>query len=249
MILLGFIWLVLLVIDLTRGLNPLLQHLTTTIWAVFILEFLLRLVIAPQKLRFFRRNWLTIIALIVPALRVFRIFRVLRLLRLARASRSLRLVRLVTSVNRGMSALGATLRRNQFGYVMGLSFLITCAGAAGMYAFERPLSTSGAFHSYPNSLWWTAMMMTTMGSDFWPQTPEGRVLCLLLAIYAFAVWGYVTATIATFFLGRHQQQKDSSHAAAASLEALRKEIAALRDQVRLLSEGRKGEDHHHPDRP
>ncbi len=40
------------------------------------------------------------------------------------------------------------------------------------------------------------MIMTTMGS--WPQTPEGRVLCLLLAVYAFAVFGYVTAMLAAF---------------------------------------------------
>jgi len=45
------------------------------------------------------------------------------------------------------------------------------------------------------------MIMTTMGSQYWPQTPEGRMLCLFLALYAFAVFGYVTAAIATFFIG------------------------------------------------
>ncbi len=41
-----------------------------------------------------------------------------------------------------------------------------------------------------------------MGSDYWPRTPEGRILCLLLALYAFAVFGYVTATLASYFIGR-----------------------------------------------
>jgi voltage-gated potassium channel len=46
------------------------------------------------------------------------------------------------------------------------------------------------------------MLLTTMGSDYWPRTPEGRFLCLLLAVYAFTVFGYVTAAIAAYFVDR-----------------------------------------------
>jgi voltage-gated potassium channel len=46
-----------------------------------------------------------------------------------------------------------------------------------------------------------------MGSDYWPQTPEGRLLCLLLAIYAFAVFGYVTAAIAAYFVDRDKSER------------------------------------------
>ena len=35
--------------------------------------------------------------------------------------------------------------------------------------------------------------MTTLGSEYWPKSTEGRLLCFLLAVYAFAVWGYITA--------------------------------------------------------
>ena len=45
------------------------------------------------------------------------------------------------------------------------------------------------------------MLLTTMGSEYWPRTPEGRFVCLLLSIYAFAVFGYITATLASFFIG------------------------------------------------
>lgn len=44
------------------------------------------------------------------------------------------------------------------------------------------------------------MLLTTMGSEYWPQTAEGRILCLLLSVYAFAVFGYVTAAIADYFV-------------------------------------------------
>ena len=59
-----------------------------------------------------------------------------------------------------------------------LSVLVTLAGAAGMYAFEGPERIG----RYPDALWWTAMMMTRMGSETWPQTGEGRILCLVLAL-------------------------------------------------------------------
>ena len=48
------------------------------------------------------------------------------------------------------------------------------------------------------------MMLTTSGSDQWPQSPEGRAL-LPAGIYAFAIFGYVTATIATLLLGQEQR--------------------------------------------
>lgn len=235
MIFLGFAWLVLLVLDLTRGLTPFLQYVTTGIWVIFIFEFLLRFAVAPAKLLFLKASWLTLIALAVPALRVFRIVRVVRVLRLARATRGLRLVRLVTSVNRGMSALRATLRDNRFGYVMGLSAIISFTAAAGMYALERPAAGEGKFDSYVTAVWWTAMMMTTMGADFFPQSPEGRFLALLVAVYAFAMWGYVTATIATFFLGRERQTGHTRPATAAGLEELRAEVVKLRHEIRQLS--------------
>ena len=86
------------------------------------------------------------------------------------------------------------------GYVLGLTLLVTLLGAAGMAAFEPASEVAGGFDGFGHALWWTAMLMTTMGSDFWPRTPEGRVLCVLLALYAFAVFGYITASMASLFV-------------------------------------------------
>lgn len=67
-----------------------------------------------------------------------------------------------------------------------------------MYAFENNLPAGRGFDSYWAALWWTLMIMTTMGSEFWHRTAEGRVLCVLLALHAFGVFGYVTAALAFF---------------------------------------------------
>lgn len=56
-------WLALLVLKLTGDTNGLLQWLGTAIWAVFILDFALRLAIAPNGLAYVARNWLTLLSL------------------------------------------------------------------------------------------------------------------------------------------------------------------------------------------
>lgn len=134
-----------------------------------------------------------------------------------------------------MKALGAAMQRRGFGYVAALTLVVTLAGAAGMYAFEKEGPAGRSLGSYGAALWWTAMIMTTMGSDYWPQTAEGRILCLVLALYGFAVFGYVTATLATFFIGRDAENKNAELAGAQLVEELRGEIAALRGEVRALA--------------
>ena len=231
MIVLGLVWLILLIVEFVRGLSPLLETAGTVIWILFILDFLLKFTLATRRWRYVKRNWLTVIALAVPALRVLRIGRAFALLRAARAARGLRLVRVVTSVNRGMSSLGATMSRRGFGYVVALTLIVTFAGAAGMLAFERDVPDRDGLHDYGSSLWWTAMLMTTNGSAYWPQTAEGRVHCFLMSLYAFAVFGYITATLASVFIDQDANSEKAGLAGAASIDALRDEIAGLRRAV------------------
>jgi voltage-gated potassium channel len=236
MLVLAFVWLALLIVEFIWGESSLFEIIGTSIYVVFILNFALEFTLAPRKGQYLKHNWLTAISLLVPALRIFRVFRVFRVLRLARAGRSLRLLRVVSSLNRGMRALGASLSRRGFGYVLALTLLVTFAGAAGMYAFENEVP--GGLRTYGEALWWTAMIMTTMGSQYWPQTGEGRLLCVFLALYAFAVFGYVTATLATFFIGRDADSDDAELAGSAQLTTLREEIRAMREEMRALAERR-----------
>jgi voltage-gated potassium channel len=235
MLVLGFAWLALFVIELTRGLTPLLEVLGTVIWVIFILDFTLKFTLAPSKFVYLKSNWLSAIALILPALRIFRVTRVLRVLATARASRGIQLVRMFAGTNRGMRSLSTSLGRRGFGYVVMLTVVITLVGAAGIYAFESNTPDGSGLKDYGTALWWTAMLMTTLGSEYWPQTPEGRVLCFILALYAFAVFGYLTAAIATFFLGRDAENDEAEIAGAKSIKALHDEIAALRADIRALS--------------
>lgn len=230
MIYLGFIWVLLLIVDLTRGLSPLLTAAGTAIWVIFIADFVVRMIIAPHRLLYVKRNWLTAISLLVPALRIFRVFRVFRLVGVTRGSS---LVRVVGSLNRGMRSLGSALGRRGFGYVMGTTIIVTFGGAAAMYAFEHAVPGTG-ITGYWAAVWWTAMVMTTMGSDYFPRTMQGRLLCVMLALYAFTIFGYVAATLATYFIGRDAENPQSDIASEKSVEELRRDIQALQKEVHAL---------------
>lgn len=247
---LSLLWLILLVIDLTRGLSGPLLILHYVIWAIFILDFAIRFAIAPEKLPYFKKNWLTAVSLALPALRLFRalqFLRYLRYLRTLRAARSLTLVRVVSSVNRGMRATRGVLGRKRLVYIITTTLIVIATGAAGMTAFENPntLRADGyepapgeSIANYAEGLWWTTMIITSLGSQYWPRSSEGRILCVLLALYGFAVFGFITATISSWLVGKDtsavEQTRPTPPAPPAVSASLIAEIATLRHEFAQL---------------
>ncbi len=234
---LGLVWLALLVVELVWGLSSLLSGLVWAIWVLFVADFTLRLALAPHKLPFLKNNWLTVISLVVPALRVFAIFKAVRLLKLSQTIRGAQLVRVVSSVNRSMNTLRAYLVTHRMGYILALTTLVVLAGSAGMWTLESAYAVKGGFANFGEAFWWTAMIITTMGSAYWPQTLEGRVLAFLLSAYALSIFGYITAFLATYFIGRDANAKQAATSRNdAAIAELTAQIEALRKELRERAE-------------
>jgi voltage-gated potassium channel len=233
LVVLSFVWLALLVLEFVVGTDTRLELLFYAIWVVFIIEVVIQLVIAPNRRSYLRGNWLKVVALVVPALRALRALSALRFLRAAGAVRSASLLRLLTSLNRGMGALSRTLDRTGFVYVVILTVLVIIVGSAGLLFFEAGAETDvpSGITSYGEALWWTAMAMTTIGTELSPVSAEGRIVGWLLSVYAIGVFGYVTATIASHFLGLGA----ASPLATAGDPALADELAGLRAEIRRLN--------------
>lgn len=232
MLVLSFAWLGLFIVELIWGLTPLLAAVAAVIWILFIVDFGIKFLIAPHRISYLRHHWLTAFSLFIPALRIAQIGRILWPLQSVHAVRGLQLLRVMTRINKGMRVLATSIGRRGFGYVVGSTVIITLIGSAGIYAFER----GAVITDYGTALWWTAMIMTTIGSDYFPKTAEGRVLCFFLALYAFAIGGYMTATLATFFVGQDAENDDAELAGAKSIQALQVEISALRTEIQALAQ-------------
>ena len=87
------------------------------------------------------------------------------------------------------------------------------------------------FTSYGHALWWTGMLVASIGTDFWPRTTEGRMLAMLLSLYGLAVFGYITATLASYFIGRDADESSGPVAGSDDLKRLLKEVRELRLQL------------------
>jgi len=226
---LAFIWLIITILEFTRGLPLLFSKVVPFIWALFILQFVLEIILAPNKWTYLKHHWLTAIALILPAFRVIRLFRFIRYMRFLRGAT---LVRVVTSINRGMTALRKSLAKRAVSYVISLTAIVIFASAAGIMALEKNYS-SYFKEGYTTALWWSSMMITTMGSDYFPKSPEGRALALLLAVYGFAIFGYLTAVVAKFFI-----DKDNFKEEEGSVQKLEKELREIKAMLQKLQQNR-----------
>jgi voltage-gated potassium channel len=201
---LAFVFLGLLVAEYAFALTPeqarWVELAGWVIWLAFALDFIVRFALADAKVAYVRRNWLTVLALVLPAFRVFRAARAVR------AVRSLRLARLVTGTNRGANALRRVVGFAGAGYVFVLTVVVWVLGSAGIIYLERgqPGATIGTF---PQALWWTATSLIQQGSEQNPVTAEGRVLAVLIMIFALAISGYITAVLAAYLLGRRQENE------------------------------------------
>jgi voltage-gated potassium channel len=223
MTVLGFIWIVLLLIDMIRGLHGRLAVFSEVIWVLFGLDFALELFVAPNKRMYLKRHWPVAVSLVVPALRIVRFVRVVHVARAATMSFG----NTLAALNRGLAALGATMRRRGFAYVMVVTLAVIFVGAAGIYDLEDAVPDPQGIHDYGAALWWTAMLMTTLGPTSWPVTVGGRVLCFFLGLYAFTIFGYVAATLATFFIDRDADRPDAAVAGQRSIDALHARLDAL----------------------
>lgn len=180
------------------------------IWAVFCIEYVARLLLSADKLRFVRTHWFDLSVLILPVLRPLRALRLLNALRV--------LNRHAVSWTRGRLAL----------YVVATTALIVLIGGLAVLEAERGHPNSN-INSYPQALWWAVCTITTVGyGDLYPETLEGRLVALGLMLGGLGLIGFTTGSLASWIV---DQLSDSERPNAA---ATRADVILLLHEVRKL---------------
>lgn len=154
------------------------------LWALFWAEFLLKLVIAPDKPAFLKGRWFDLLVLLFPGLRVFRALRAVRALRAGYS-----IVKLGLAMRRSTRALSSFAHQSRLGYVAGLTSVVVLSGAAAALMLEREAPAS-QIRTFGDALWWSAALVTTVASDLNPVTPWGRMLAVGMMVYGMTVFGY-----------------------------------------------------------
>jgi voltage-gated potassium channel len=170
------------------------------IWAIFVVEFVTKLVLSGHPLRFLRRRWPSMLFLAVPLLRT------LRLIRAVRALRALPVVRVVGS---GYRTIGTarSLLGGRLVYLAVVTGTVVFAGGQLLFLVQPGAPSLG------DALWWSANLAISGSYVFEPTAVPSRVVSLLLSAYAVVVFASLAATVGAFFVESRVEAESATDAA------------------------------------
>jgi len=195
-----------------------LIDITWFAWGVFVIDYLVRLVLAGETRAFVRKNLLDLAIVVLP---VFRPLRVLRL------------VKLLSVLNRHA---GTNLRGRAALYVGLATPLVLYVGSVAVLQAERGARGSN-IESFGQAFWWSIVTITTAGyGDHYPVTFAGRVVAVGMMICGIALLGVVTAYLAAWLIqGVVEEESDVAAAEAEMGESVtRQQVQHLIEEVRAL---------------
>ena len=218
MMVISVAWLPVLIIPLVANLSPGANETITAIdyaiWALFVVEYFVRLYLVPRRWDFVKHHVVDLIVIAVPPLRPIRVLRLLRLLRL---------VKVAAIVVEALLRMRTILSHKSFHFVLLTAAVLVFAISAVVLGFERHAPHS-EIHDYPDALWWAMSTVTTVGyGDKVPVTATGRGLAVVLMLVGIGLVGVLTATIASFFV--EQRTRESTD-----------ELTQIREELRLIRE-------------
>jgi voltage-gated potassium channel len=188
-----------------------LRLVTWAAWALFVVDYLVRISLAERRGQFFIRNSFDLLVVALPLLRPLRLLRLLTLLHV---------------LNRHVAG---SLRGKVVTYVVGATALVLFIASLAILDVER--GRPGAnIETFGDALWWSASTVTTVGyGDQFPVTAIGRLVAITLMICGIALIGIVTATFASWLLDKVAEVEEASQAATRrDILELTREVADLR---------------------
>jgi voltage-gated potassium channel len=193
------------------------------IWALFGVDYSVRLYLAPDRWRFVRTHVIDLAVVLLPFLRPLRAVRALRGLGQVRLLRLLQASRLAAFIGTGISHARAIMARRGLHHVVAIVVAIMFVSAGLEVAFEGH-ARAGTIHSYGGALWWSVVTITSVGyGDQYPVTIAGRAVAVVLMITGIALFGVVAAAIASYFV-----EQDQDHRAEARVDEV---LAVLHRRV------------------
>lgn len=152
------------------------------LWAVFLGEFLTRLVVAPDRRAFWRRNWWQVIFLALPFLRVLRLVRAMRVLRTGRVLSSA-----VRSTRTARSLLGGRVA-----WLALTSAIVMLTSSQLLYGFSGYQTYGAALHA--------AALATIVGEPLGFDGSFTKLVEVVLATYSVVVFATLAGTLGAYFL-------------------------------------------------
>ncbi|MDP8987449.1 MAG: ion transporter [Actinomycetota bacterium] len=161
------------------------------IWVLFVVEFVAKLWVSGNPVRFLRRRWPSVLFLALPALRVLRVVRALRAVRLLPAARV---------VGSSYRAIGTarSLLGGRVVFLVATSAVVVFSGAQLLFLTER--LADGRAPGLGEALWWSANLALSGSLVFQPVSLLSRLVSVVLSTYAVVVFASVAAALGAFLI-------------------------------------------------
>jgi voltage-gated potassium channel len=229
MLVVTLLWLPVLIVPLVVPLHGAMAETFATIdyivWALFALEYITKLSLAPQRGRFVKTHLLDLLIVAVPFFRPLRMGRLVRLLRLARVA-----VVVGSALRRGRSIL----THNGFHFVV-LAAATVVFVCAGLVTFAERTAKGSNIHDFGQGLWWAVETVTTVGyGDRYPTTAFGQGVSVLLMLVGIGLIGTLTATVASYFV---QERSNATEERLERIETLLSQLVGSGAVVASNSSG------------
>jgi voltage-gated potassium channel len=178
------------------------------IWAIFAIDLAVKVIVAPERVRYLRHHWLEVLVVAVPFFRPLRIVRLFIF-----GSRAFFQVRRLVSVD----------------YLLVYALGMVIIAATVVTSVET--GDGSSITSFPDALWWSWVTVTTVGyGDMFPVTLTGRVIATMLMLVGIGLFGGLTANLASLLLKSDQPK-------APVVDELVREVRGLREEIALLRQG------------
>ncbi|MFT3715481.1 MAG: potassium channel family protein [Gordonia sp. (in: high G+C Gram-positive bacteria)] len=186
---------------------------TAIVWAIFIAEYLVRLLRADDRRSYFTHHLFDLAILVIPMLR------------------PLRLLRLITVLSVMNRAGTRSVRGRVVVYAVGGAMLLLIVSSLAVTEAER--GHPGAnINGVGDGLWWSITTMTTVGyGDRVPETVTGRLIAAVLMISGIALLGVVTAFVASWLMDAIAETEAVEEQTYSAVLRLTDEVARLREEV------------------
>jgi voltage-gated potassium channel len=216
MAILGLAWLVVTVVILNRDVNhpasTLLVGTLFVLWTVLLAEYVVRLVVSPDRRGYVRRRWVEPATIVLPPLQGWHVVGIEKVTLL---------------VHEAELRLEAILKHHSLFRVLIAAVATLALGAWLVLLFDQNAKGS-TIHSYPDGLWWAIVTVTTVGyGDRYPVSAGGRVVASVLMLIGIGLIGILTATVASVFIKEHTD---------ANKEEFRKGHADLGERLAVISD-------------